>query len=293
MAWLLLDVGNTAVKWAHSDAQGNRFVGTGIELRLNTQPLARRLATAWRLPRAQQAFGSSVADHTTMEAIESAAREAAGISVTWLKAQPHFAGAGPGYGLALINAYRKPELLGADRWHAMIAACAKYPGESLVIASSGTATTVDCVRAEPGVAAAFLGGVIAPGIDLMHESLARGTARLPDARLVVDGQVVAHPDNTDDAIVTGVFHAQAGLIERITRDFCIELAAEDRAPPRLLLAGGRARSLVAALGKRLLGGAHDTTVSGVTIEENLVLRGVALRAHAEHGSSAAPAGGSR
>ena len=46
MSWLLLDVGNTAVKWAHSDAQGNRFVGTGIELRMNTQPLAQRLSTA-------------------------------------------------------------------------------------------------------------------------------------------------------------------------------------------------------------------------------------------------------
>lgn len=286
MAWLLLDVGNTAVKWAHSDAQGNRFVGTGIELRLNNQPLAHRLATAWRVPRAQRAFGSSVADRATMEAIEAAAREAAGITVTWLKAQPHFAGVGPGYGLALINAYRAPEQLGADRWHAMIAGCAKYPGESLVIASSGTATTVDCVRAEPGAAAVFLGGVIAPGIDLMHESLARGTARLPDARLVVDGRVVEHPDNTDDAIVTGVFHAQAGMIERVARDFCAELAADDRAPPRLLLAGGRARPLLAALGKRLLGGGPDSTVSGVSIEDNLVLRGVALRAHADNAAAA-------
>lgn len=286
MTWLLLDVGNTAVKWAHSDAQGNRFVGTGIELRLNTQPLAQRLATVWRVPRAKSAFGSSVADHATMEAIEAAAREAAGISVTWLKAQPHFAGAGPGYGLALINAYRYPEQLGADRWHAMIAVCAKYPGESLVVATCGTATTVDCVRAEPGTAAVFLGGVIAPGVDLMHESLARGTARLPDARYVVDGQIVAHPDNTDDAIVTGVFHAQAGLIERIAREFCVELAAEDRAPPRLLLAGGRARSLLAALSKRLLGAAPDTSVCGVTIEENLVLRGVALRAHAANAGAA-------
>ena len=92
------------------------------------------------------------------------------------------------------------------------ALCAKFPGESVVVASSGTATTIECVRGEPNAAALFLGGVIAPGVDLMHESLARGTARLPDARYVIDGKVVAHPDNTDDAIVTGVFHAQAGMI---------------------------------------------------------------------------------
>src|SRR5215467_2016815 len=279
MSWLLLDVGNTAVKWAHSDAQGNRFVGTGIELRMNTQPLTLRLATAWRVPRAKRAFGSSVADQATMEAIEQAAQEAAGIQVTWLKAQPHFAGTGPGYGLALINAYRVPEQLGADRWHAMIAACAKFPADSLVVASTGTATTIDCVRRETNAASVFVGGVIAPGVDLMHESLARGTARLPDARYVIDGHVVAHPDNTDDAIVTGVFHAQAGMIERIVRDFADELARDGRPAPRLLLTGGRARSLLAALEHRLRG--YEPIVSGVTIEDNLVLRGVALRAHAE------------
>ncbi|HTT11842.1 MAG TPA: type III pantothenate kinase [Burkholderiaceae bacterium] len=279
MSWLLLDVGNTAVKWAHSDAQGNRFVGTGIELRMNTQPLAQRLSTAWRVPRAKRAFGCSVADQATMEAIEQAAREAAGIPVTWLKAQPHFAGSGPGYGLALINAYRVPEQLGADRWHAMIAACAKFPGDSLVIASSGTATTIECIRREPNAASVFVGGVIAPGVDLMHESLARGTARLPDVRYVVDGHVVEHPDNTDDAIVTGVFHAQAGMIERVVREFGEELARDGRPAPRLLLAGGRARSLLGALERRLRG--VEPIVCAVTIEDNLVLRGVALRAHAE------------
>jgi type III pantothenate kinase len=276
MSWLLLDVGNTAVKWAHSDAQGNRFVGTGIELRLNTQPLQLRLANAWRVPRAKRAFGCSVADHATMEAIEQAAQEAAGIGVTWLKAQPHFAGSGPGYGLALINAYRVPEQLGADRWHAMIAACAKFPGDSLVVASSGTATTIDCVRGEVSAASVFVGGVIAPGIDLMHESLARGTARLPDARYVIDGKVVPHPDNTDDAIVTGVFHAQAGLIERVVREFADELVGDGRPAPRLLLTGGRARPLLGALQDQV-----RANIAGVTIEDNLVLRGVALRAHTE------------
>jgi type III pantothenate kinase len=172
----------------------------------------------------------------------------------------------------------------------MIAACAKFPGESLIVASSGTATTLECVRGEPGAAAVFLGGVIAPGVDLMQESLARGTARLPDVRYVIDGQVTAHPDNTDDAIVTGVFHAQAGLIERVAREFAAELVADGRPPPRLLLAGGRARTLFATLEKRLLDRAAGTALAGITIEENLVLRGVALRAHAE---SVAPADGHR
>ncbi len=279
MPWLLLDAGNTAIKWAHSDAEGNRFIGTGIELRLNNEPLADRLATAWRLPRATRAFGCSVADDVTRQAIEAAARDAAGIDVTWLAAQPHFAGVGPGYGLALINAYRDPEQLGADRWHAMIAACAKYPGESLVIASGGTATTVDCVRAESGGASVFVGGLIAPGADLMLASLARGTARLP----LAEGRVQAHPDNTDDAIASGVHKAQLGLIERATREFAAELLAEGHAPPRLLVTGGRARVLLVELGRALTG---EALIAPVTMEDNLVLKGVALRAHAEIASAA-------
>ncbi|MEW5882188.1 MAG: type III pantothenate kinase [Pseudomonadota bacterium] len=282
MSWLVIDAGNTAVKWAHSDARGNRFIGTGVEYRLNLQPLAARLAAAWRLPRPTAAFACSVADDETMQAIERAVEEVAAIDVQWLRAQPHFAGRGPGYGLALINGYRDPLQLGADRWHAMIAACAKYPNESLVVATSGTATTVDCVRGEAGKAALFLGGVIAPGFDLMVASLARGTARLP----LADGRVVAHPDNTEDAIATGTANAQIGLIERVARGFSAELADEGRPPPRLLLSGGRARSLFAALGRHLLA---ERVVTAVSIEDNLVLRGVALRAHAEAAEAPRPA----
>jgi type III pantothenate kinase len=282
MSWLVIDAGNTAVKWAHSDAEGNRFIGTGVEYRLNLQPLTDRLAAAWRLPRPTAAFACSVADDETMRAIERAVDEVAAIDVQWLRAQPHFAGRGPGYGLALINGYRDPLQLGADRWHAMIAACAKYPIESLVVATSGTATTVDCVRGEAGKAALFLGGVIAPGLELMVSSLARGTARLP----LADGRIVAHPDNTEDAIATGTTNAQIGLIERVARSFSAELADEGRPPPRLLLSGGRARSLFAALGRHLLA---ERIVTAVSIEDNLVLRGVALRAHAEAAEAPRPA----
>jgi type III pantothenate kinase len=273
MSWLLIDAGNTAIKWAHSDAPANRFVGTGIELRNNSHPLTQRLTHVWRLPRAQRAFGCSVADAATMQMIEQAALEAAGIGVTWFGSQVQFEGRGPGSGLRLTNGYREPEQLGADRWHAAIAGCAKFPRESLIIAAAGTATTVDCVRADAGGNATFLGGVIAPGFDLMRDALARGTARLPQAQ----GTVAVHPDNTDDAIASGVHAAQVGLIERIAREFAEELACAQRPAPRLLLAGGRARRVIAALSNSLA----LSALGAISFEDNLVLRGVALRAHAE------------
>lgn len=274
MSWLVIDAGSQAVKWAHSDAEGNRFLGTGVEVRLSLEPLAQRLANVWRVPRASAAFGCCVADDETLLQIERAAFDAAGIRVTWLRAQRHFAGRGPGYGLALINTYRDTLDLQADRWHAMIAACAKFPGESLVLVNVGATMSVDFIHGQPARAAIFIGGVIAPGVQAMIDAVARVTERLP----ATNGAIVTNPDNTDDAIVTGVAHAQIGLIERRTREFAAELAREGLPLPRVLLSGARVRSLLGPLARSLVADGH---ASAVSIEDNLVLRGVALRAHAE------------
>jgi type III pantothenate kinase len=273
LSWLVIDAGNSAIKWARSDAQGLRFLGTGIE-RLRLGSLVDRLAAAWIVPTPSAAFGVSVADEATMLTIEDAVRGIAGIGVTWFGPQRHFEGRGVAHTVALINGYRDPAQLGTDRWHAMIGACAKYPDEPLVVVSAGTATTVDCVRAEPLRAAVFAGGAIAPGFDLMRESLARGTARLP----LAEGRAGAHPVTTDDAIATGIQYAQVGLIENIAREFAAELDAAGKEAPRLVLSGGRARPLLGPLTRSLLA---EKAVSSVVLEDSLVLRGVALRAHNE------------
>jgi pantothenate kinase type III len=77
------------------------------------------------------------------------------------------------------------------------------------------------------------------------------------------------PDNTDDAIATGVADALAGLVERRVR----ALARAAGAPPQLVLAGGRVRELAARLWL-------TDEVAGILIEEQLVLRGLWLRASA-------------
>ncbi len=69
----------------------------------------------------------------------------------------------------------------------------------------------------------------------MLEALARRTARLPHAR----GAAVAFPDNTDDAIVTGIADAQAGAVERIAARF----ARQQGGAVTLLLGGGAAAAL--------------------------------------------------
>jgi type III pantothenate kinase len=263
MTWLLLDAGNTALKWALTTtdepralARGIVVLGTGfadtlapaLQASLQSQPPGSLAGL--------QAVGCSVASDDVARAIAQAVAPWAAGGVRWLASEGRFQ-----YGaLVLENGYRDPAQLGADRWHAMIAARQSFPGRPLVVVCAGTATTVDSVDA----AGRFLGGAIAPGTALMADSLARGTARLPRSA----GRAVAMPDNTDDAIATGAADALAGLVEHRVRAL-----ARASAPPQLVLAGGRLSDLASNLW--LTG-----EVAGIMIEEHLVLRGVWLRARA-------------
>lgn len=106
------------------------------------------------------------------------------------------------------NGYRNPAQLGCDRFAAAIGAHALAPGQAVIVANCGTATTIDAVTAD-GV---FLGGMILPGLGLMATSLARNTAQLP--QVAQGGKLPSgFADNTDDAILSGLLAAQAGAIE--------------------------------------------------------------------------------
>jgi len=82
-----------------------------------------------------------------------------------VRAQPAFAG--------LVNGYDDPATFGVDRWAALIGARCLHDG-ALCVIDSGTATTVDVVRAD----GRHIGGAILPGIYTMRRSLGKYTAAL-------------------------------------------------------------------------------------------------------------------
>lgn len=110
--------------------------------------------------------------------------------------------------------YDRPAQLGVDRWLAAIAGFHLAKGPCCVI-DSGTALTVDIVTRE----GEHIGGLIAPGLNLMARSLTQGTAQLAlDEVQSVD----RFATNTAAAISLGCREAIAGLIarvaERLTKD---------------------------------------------------------------------------
>lgn len=232
---LLVDAGNTRVKWALADAAApaGEWLAHGAVLHAGLAALA----DTWRDLDAASALVSNVAGADMRARL---AAMLAPLPVTWFASTPALSG--------IVNGYRNPLQLGCDRFAAAIGARALDPGQALVIATCGTATTIDAVSAD-GV---FIGGMILPGLALMAGSLAKNTAQLPQ---VQPGAALpaAFADNTNDAIVSGCINAQAGAIER---------AVAAHGASRCIVSGGAAGYIAPAL-----------TIDYI-VRENLVLAGL-------------------
>lgn len=247
---LLIDLGNTALKWATSDnpESPHTIVHGGSHLFID------RLLTSLNGLTFNRVIGCSVASRDITFSVKHSL-ENVGHQVEWLKAQPRFDGK-----FSLVNYYKNPYQLGTDRWHAAIGACYFLPQRPLLVVHVGTATTVDTVYPDDKGEMRFAGGRISPGVGLMRDCLVSGTATLPKA----DGSYEDIPTDTMSAIVTGILDAQLGLIER-----GIRMMQRRGIEPTLVLAGGAAALFSPYLKKEF---------PQSIIKHNLVLRGLALRA---------------
>jgi len=202
---LLIDAGNTRIKWAVVPAgAGTAVLGQWTDSGSVAHGEVGQLVEAWRRYPVGRVLLSNVAGAAMQEELEQALAATLGlhpVPVDWFASVAELAG--------VRNGYRAPGQLGCDRFAAAIGARALFPGRALVVATCGTATTVDAVTAE-GV---FAGGMILPGLGLMAATLAKNTAQLP--RVAADIEVSGpFADNTDAAIASGCIAAQAGAIER-------------------------------------------------------------------------------
>ena len=106
--------------------------------------------------------------------------------------------------------YATPETLGGDRLASASAAYTSFGGPVIVV-DFGTATTIDVIAEDGG----YLGGAIAPGMNMIADALHLFTARLPRVDIAAPSQVIA--TNTNDGLRAGVFYGYLSLIEGLAR----------------------------------------------------------------------------
>jgi type III pantothenate kinase len=166
---------------------------------------------------------SSVVPHCTASIVEMVDKN--------FKIKPVIVSPGIKTGMPIL--YDNPHEVGADRIANSVAAFRKYGGPVIVV-DFGTATTFDAVSAK----GEYLGGAIAPGVEISAEALFTVAAKLSRVDLLRPTSVIGK--NTETSIQSGLIFGFAGLVDTIVRKMEEEIGGD----PRVIATGGLA-SLIA------------------------------------------------
>jgi type III pantothenate kinase len=145
----------------------------------------------------------------------------------------------------------RPEEIGADRIANAVAARTRYKLPGIVI-DLGTATTFDVLDAN----ANYLGGVIAPGINMAFEALYMGAAKLPRVEIRRPAKVVGQ--STVSAMQSGIYWGYIGLIEELVRRI-----EEEQGTKMTVIGTGGLVPLIAAGAKLIEHVDQDLTLLGL------------------------------
>jgi type III pantothenate kinase len=169
---------------------------------------------------------------------------------------------GPGIKTGIKVLYENPREVGADRIVNAVAAHTWAQG-GVVVVDFGTATTFDCVTPDGD----YLGGVIAPGIEISAEALFTRASRLHRVELVRPDRVVGR--TPAGSMQSGIVFGYAGLVDGLCRRIKDELGY----PCRVLATGGLAR-LIAPETESIEAIDDHLTLTGLRLiyERNLTIR---------------------
>ncbi len=136
---------------------------------------------------------------------------------------------GPGMKTGLNIKYENPREVGADRIVNAVAAIHEY-GSPLIIVDFGTATTY-CYIDEDGH---YMGGAIAPGINISTEALYSRAAKLPRIEIIRPDHVVGK--NTVAAMQAGILYGYVGQVDGIVN----RMKEQSKKTPTVVATGGLA-----------------------------------------------------
>ncbi len=222
---LVVDAGNTNVVFAVHD--GGSWRGTW-RLRTDTQRTSDEYAV-WllnlleRTGLKREEISSAVIGTVVPAALYHLRR----LCRDWFEVEPLVARAALDWGFEIK--VDNPDEVGSDRLANALAGHQRFGGP-LIVVDFGTATTFDVV----GEDGAYLGGVIAPGINLSIEALHHAAARLPRIGIGRPQAVIGR--STVPAMQSGVYWGYVGLIEGLVA----RIKAEYGGPMKVIATGGLA-----------------------------------------------------
>lgn len=241
--YLLIDVSNSYAKFAFASKERVSTPARIATSKLSTNVIARFL----KRRSVKKVVVSSVVPAKN-SAISKAAHSKA--HVLWLDSKLK---------LGIAIDYPKPQSIGADRL-ANAAAVAKLYGCPAIVVDFGTAVTFDVISEDRS----YIGGVIAPGLEVMTSFLYERTALLPRLSLREPHRAVGK--STIDAMRSGAVFGYRGLVREILR----QIKAEEflRKKVVVVATGGYARLIAAELPEINVIRPH-LTLEGLRIAGNL------------------------
>lgn len=242
---LLVDAGNTALKWGLYEA--GKIVTTDRFVHRNSS-LTEQLTRHWMsLQPPDEVFIANVAGERLADTLSA-----------WTQQQwslvPHFVST-TDTACGVTNAYSVAADLGVDRWAALIGAH-HYTRGAVCIVDCGTAITVDVLAAN----GRHLGGLILPGVELLKQVVQKDTAGVRSATEQQAANLFAN--NTSGGVHSGAVYMAVAAIDRIINDFATTQAQDTE----VVITGGDAGTMLPLLARSAH---HDPA---------LVLKGLAILA---------------
>lgn len=253
---LLIDIGNTRLKWLVRDSKGNCTKAQSQAI--NESELEKTLLQLKKMiaDEVQHAFYSSVKNDLFNEAFSKSFLSVFGIEPNLAVSKKKQNG--------ITNAYEDYYKLGIDRWLAMLGAWSTVnKNTAIAVIDSGTALTVDLVDAQGD----HLGGYIIPGRDLMVKSIFGNTDKViyleSDQKTFNGGWA----SNSTQAVLGGADFAQCAIVEKAIGEIKQELGK-----CVIFLTGGGMDYIL----KRIKSSQFGRVIENTQHEPDLVLSGLAV-----------------
>jgi type III pantothenate kinase len=243
---LVIDVGNTRLKWAWLTSTGLSDQQAVVHRDAKPGIWTSAVFESGQHPR--RVLVSNVAGPLMAKTLIRLTKKVFRVKIEFVTAAPEFHG--------LTNGYLDPSLLGADRWLGLIGAWTKTRS-ALCVVDVGTAVKVDSVDANGH----HLGGLIVPGIHMMRDALMKRTSDIAKAAMHSTPSLAGVlANNTIGAVSRGAVFALAGMADRAAE--LIERSTGIK--PKLFITGGDAGMIT------------GTMRSHGEIVPDLVLQGLAV-----------------